>query len=113
MRTIKASNYYKKCRKLCKKRGLNLGLLDAIEDILVSRDFTSDEIFAYKVHSLTGDYKGYMELHIGGRNSDWVLIYKITGNTVEFDSTEVYLHSTGTHSDLLENYKVDTDLIWL
>ena len=113
MRKIEASNYYKKCRKKCKKRGLNLKLLDAIEDILVSRDFTDDEIYTYKVHSLSGTYAGYMELHVDGRNSDWILIYKIVGDVVEFDSTEVYLHGTGSHSDMFESENSYNGLIWI
>lgn len=54
-----------------------------------------------------------MELHIGNRNSDWLLIYHIEGNTVFFDDTIVVLENTGTHSDCFESEELDNELIWL
>jgi mRNA interferase YafQ len=43
-------------------------------------------------HKLTGNYQGRRECHLAG---DWLLIYKIEGNTVIFERT-------GSHSELLK-----------
>ena len=43
-----------------------------------------------KDHNLTGNYKGRRECHI---ESDWLLIYKIEGDTIIFERT-------GSHSEL-------------
>lgn len=43
-------------------------------------------------HALTGNYKGSRECHI---EPDWLLIYRVEGNTL-------FLESTGTHADLFE-----------
>ena len=61
---------YIKGRKRCKKRGLDLRLLDEVELILSTRQFTDAEIVKYKVHNLSGRFKGYQELHLGNRNSN-------------------------------------------
>lgn len=42
-------------------------------------------------HALTGDKDGLRECHIA---PDWLLIYTITDEVL-------YLHSTGTHSEIL------------
>jgi mRNA interferase YafQ len=44
----------------------------------------------YKDHKLQGDLKEFRGLHI---TPDWVLIYKT-------DNENIYLHRTGTHSDI-------------
>ena len=46
----------------------------------------------HKDHGLRGKYTGRRECHI---ESDWLLIYKKTGDEVIFERT-------GTHSDLFE-----------
>jgi len=43
-----------------------------------------------------GVLKGYMECHIGGRNSDWVLIYH------KKDDDILELIRTGSHSELFD-----------
>ncbi len=45
-------------------------------------------------HKLKGDKKGLMECHIGGRNSNWVLVY-------QYDDRELVLYAinTGTHKE--------------
>ena len=45
---------------------------------------------SYKDRQLKGMWNDFRELHI---EADWLLIYRITGNTV-------YFTRTGTHSDL-------------
>lgn len=46
----------------------------------------------FKDHSLTGDWKGYRELHI---QSDWLLIYRI-----DKDELQLVLTRTGSHDEL-------------
>lgn len=46
----------------------------------------------YTAHKLRGEYAGYWECHL---ESDWLLVYKITVETV-------LVARTGTHSDLFE-----------
>ena len=89
--------------------------LDAILKILATRPFTDEERIKYKVHHLYKDkrYKNCDELHIGGRKSDWILIYHIIGNTVYFDDTIVALETTGTHTDCFESEVLDNELVWL
>lgn len=88
-------------RKRCKKRGLNLKILVEVEDILATRQFTDAEIVKYKVHNLSGKYKGYQELHLGNRNSNWLLVYRIMENRVRLEDTYVSLENTGTHENCL------------
>jgi len=44
----------------------------------------------HREHKLVGDYRGRLECHI---ESDWLLIYKLEGDTIIFERT-------GTHADL-------------
>ena len=45
---------------------------------------------SYRDHSLKGAWKHYRELHL---EPDWLLVYKIVGDTVVFSRT-------GTHADI-------------
>lgn len=91
--------------------------LDSILKILALRPFTDEERIKYKVHHLHNDrkYQNCDELHIGGRNSDWLLIYHVSGNTIYFDDTIVELENTGTHSDCFGECEFDDsmEIIWL
>lgn len=49
----------------------------------------------YNDHALKGDKQGKRELHIGGRNSDWLIVYEIVEGVVG-------LARTGTHDDLFK-----------
>jgi mRNA interferase YafQ len=46
--------------------------------------------FNIKDHPLSGDWRGWRDLHI---EPDWLLLYKIEGN-------DLILGPTGSHSDL-------------
>lgn len=113
MRRIEMSTKYIKGRKRCKKRGLDLKLLDEVEDILATRQFTSSEIVKYKVHNLSGKWRGYTELHLGNKSSNWILVYKISGGNVRFEDTYVLLDNTGTHDECLSTEVLDNELVWL
>jgi mRNA interferase YafQ len=73
--------------KLAKKRGRNLEKLKLVVRSLIAQD-RLDPI--HREHKLAGDFAGRLECHI---EADWLLIYKIEGNTIIFERT-------GTHSDL-------------
>ena len=80
---------FKKGLKASKKRGLNIGLLDAVVDKLLSGMPLEAK---YKDHALKGKWNGFRECHI---QPDWLLIY-----LVEDDILTLTLVETGTHTDL-------------
>ena len=89
---ILSSARYKRTRKLAKKQGLDMDLLDwgidqLAKDILLPAN--------WKDHQLRGNLKRYRECHIGGAG-DWLLVYEKR----ETDMI-LYLYGTGTHTDLL------------
>ena len=89
MRTLHYTRQFERDIKLQKKRGKELEKLKSI-----LRCLAEEKPLAVKNrdHSLSGDFAGYRECHI---ESDWLLIYKLEGDTV-------YLVRTGTHSDLFD-----------
>lgn len=80
---------FKRDYKLQQKRRKNLDLLDDVIRLLVIEEQLPAK---NRDHPLQGDYKGYRECHA---ESDWLLIYKIEGNSI-------YFVRTGTHSDLFK-----------
>lgn len=78
--------------KRCARKHRDMDAIrSAIDSILVS-----DEVplaARYRDHALGGDMQGKREIHIGGRNSDWLLIYDIAEGIVT-------LGRTGSHDDL-------------
>lgn len=87
MLTLNASTTYKKDLKLCRKRGYDLSLLNAvINTLLIPAPLPPKN----RNHQRSGNYAGKSECHI---LPDWLLIYQIRGN-------ELYLVRTGTHADL-------------
>lgn len=87
MLNLNASTAYKKDLKLCKKRGYNLSLLNAvINTLLIPAPLPPKN----RDHQLSGNFSEKRECHI---LSDWLLIYQITEN-------ELYLVRTGTYADL-------------
>jgi len=90
--SIFPSAKFKRTRKLAKKQGLDMDLLDWAIDQL-ARDIPLP--INWKDHQLKGDLKRYRECHIGG-SGDWLLVYEKR----EKDMI-LYLLGTGTHTDLL------------
>jgi len=86
------SSNYKRTRKLAKKQGLDMDLLDWGIDQL-ARDIPLPA--NWRDHQLKGNMKRYRECHIGGAG-DWLLVYEKR----ETDMI-IYLFGTGTHADLL------------
>ncbi len=86
---LKFTTTYKKGYKRAKKRGLDIGLLDAVvEELRNGRKLDSK----YRDHALHGDFEGFRECHI---QPDWLLVY-----LVENDILTLTLTDTGTHSDI-------------
>lgn len=81
------SKQFKKDIKKIQKQNKSLQLILSIVDILVNHQPLPKK---YKNHKLIGNYSGYQELHI---QPDWLLIYKITHDTL-------YIARTGSHSEL-------------
>ena len=90
--TIFPSAKYKKTRKLAKKRGLDMDLLDWCIDQLASNIPLPAN---WRDHQLKGNMKQLRECHIDGAG-DWLLVYEKR----ETDMV-LYLVGTGTHTDLL------------
>lgn len=89
MYSISFSNKFKKDFKLCKKRGYNISLLEAVI-VLLEQSGTLPGV--YKPHKLSGNYAGLWECHI---KPDWLLIW----SQDEKELTLLFMN-TGTHSDL-------------
>lgn len=49
----------------------------------------------YRPHKLTGNHCGEWECHIGGRNSDWIMVWAQN----DFELTLLMLR-TGLHTDI-------------
>jgi len=61
-----------------------------LDNIMVKLVKEEELLAQQQDHSLYGNYKGYRECHI---EPDWLLIYKIEGDSICFTRT-------GTHADL-------------
>jgi mRNA interferase YafQ len=69
------------------RRGYDVARLDrVVADLRIGTTLPP----SCRPHPLKGDWKGYIECHIG---PDWLLVYRVTAG-------EVLLARTGTHSDL-------------
>jgi len=88
---IKMQKEYRKSRKLCKKRGLNMALLDYVVFQLANGEQLEPKYNDHKLNN-SKKYMNCRECHI---EPDWLLIYKI-----ENDKLILTLTDTGTHSDL-------------
>ena len=89
MYQLRTTKQFEKDYKLCKKRGLNL---DLINEVFALLEVTGNLPTKYKTHKLNGHYSGFLECHI---QSDWLLVWgKDEGKK------EVLLTRTGKHSDL-------------
>ena len=80
---------FEKDVKVVKKRGWNIPAMKKLIYLVLEGNPLPRE---NNDHALTGNWKGRRGPHI---EPDWVLIYKIDGDTVIFERT-------GSHSDLYE-----------
>lgn len=86
---IEPTSRYRKDRKLMKKQGRDLSLLDDIIKKLQKREPLHAK---HRDHQLTGNYAKFRECHI---TPDWLLMY-----VVDNDRLILVLSRTGTHSEL-------------
>jgi mRNA interferase YafQ len=82
-----------KDRKRCQKKHWGITLLnEAI--IAVAHSDTHPMDPKFNDHALTGDKKGNRLLHVNGRNSNWIMMYKK-------DLVKAVFIRTGTHDEVL------------
>lgn len=86
---IKPTSKFAKDLKLMKKRGYDISLVEDVVTKLANGETLPEKHYD---HNLTGNFADCRECHI---NPDWLLIYKISNDTVY-----LYLMRTGSHSDL-------------
>lgn len=89
MLTIRYQTAFKKDYKRIKKRGYDMHLLSDVIEMIAEEKLLDER---YLDHPLSGVWSGYRECHI---TSDWLLIYKVSGQELI-----LFLTRTGTHSDL-------------
>lgn len=88
---VKPSSRFAKDLKTVKKRGYDISLIEDIIEKLANGEKLPQK---NRDHALSGDFAGCRECHI---TPDWLLVYKITDETMY-----LYLTRTGTHSDLFD-----------
>lgn len=87
MRTPVHTGQFRRDTRRAQKRGKDMSRLREILTLLIEDKPLPPR---FKDHPLTGDWRGYRDLHI---EPDWLLLYKIDGN-------DLILARTGSHSDL-------------
>ncbi len=89
MRKLKTTTRFEKDYKKALKSGRDLARLKRVMTWIAGEQVLPPEL---RDHKLFGNYHGRRECHLAG---DWLLIYKLEGDTVIFERT-------GSHSDLLK-----------
>ena len=83
------TSQFKRDYRLCRKRGYDMVEARKVMEALIAGDPLGAR---HRDHGLSGEWKGHRDCHIG---PDWVLIYRIAGDTITFERT-------GTHADLFD-----------
>lgn len=89
MRQPEYSGQFKRDVKQAQKRGKDMEKLKTLLSLLIEGKFLPAN---YLDHPLKGGWRGFRDSHI---EPDWLLIYKIAGETVRFERT-------GRHTDLFD-----------
>ncbi len=89
MRTPSYTKQFEKDLRRMQRQGKNLTKIKSVISSLIKEELLDDR---YRDHWLVGNYKKRRECHI---EPDWLLIYKIVGDTIIFERT-------GSHTDLFE-----------
>lgn len=87
--TVKKTSAFKKDYKRAQKRGLNLGKLQKVVELLADGKPLPE---AQHDHELSNNWAHHRECHIA---PDWLLIYHIHEDVLVLELTR-----TGSHSDL-------------
>lgn len=91
IKSIRRTPSFKRDFKRIKKKHFDENLfVDALKALML--EDTQLLTLKYKDHALTGNWKGYRELHI---LQNWILIYRI-----DEDELQLVLTRTGTHDEL-------------
>lgn len=91
IKSIRRTPSFKRDFKRIKKKHFDESLfVDALKALML--EDTQLLILKYKDHALTGNWKGYRELHV---QQNWILIYRI-----DEDELQLVLTRTGTHDEL-------------
>lgn len=78
--------------KRCAKKHWDMAILrEAISTLIHSDEKPIPDKF--HDHALVGDKQGKRELHVGGKNSNWLVLYSLEDGVVN-------LARTGTHDEL-------------
>ena len=88
---VRNTSVFKKDYKRAKKRGLDLGKLQQVVELLANGTSLPESL---RDHALMGNWAHHRECHIA---PDWLLIYQIYENVLVLELTR-----TGSHGDLLE-----------
>jgi mRNA interferase YafQ len=88
MRKLKTTTRFEKDYKKALKSGRDLARLKRVMTWIACEQELPPEL---RDHKLVGNYQGRRDCHLAG---DWLLIYKLDGDTVIFERT-------GSHSELL------------
>ena len=86
---VRFTGQFKKDLKRAKKQGKDTDELFAVIDKLSNGETLEEK---YRVHGLSGNYKGCRECHI---EPDWLLIYEINDGILV-----LMLYRVGSHSEL-------------
>ncbi|HIW77258.1 MULTISPECIES: type II toxin-antitoxin system RelE/ParE family toxin [Gordonibacter] len=78
--------------KRCLKKHRDMNEFKAAVVAVLNSDTTPIPL-SFNDHALKGSLQGKRELHIGGRKSDWLIIYSRENEVVGFERT-------GTHDEL-------------
>lgn len=87
MRQARTTGQFDREYSFMVKRGKKIEKLDDVMMLLINEEILPSR---YRDHSLKGNFKSFRDCHI---EPDWLLIYKIDGDSVIFERT-------GTHSDI-------------
>lgn len=91
MYRLRYSSQFRKDIKLCKRKGLDLSVMQRVISILVRDGKLPKE---YRPHVLHGNRQGQWECHI---KSDWLLVWEQNDKEMT-----LLMVNTGTHSDLFK-----------
>jgi mRNA interferase YafQ len=89
MRKLKTTTRFEKDYKKALKSGRDLARLKRVMTWIACEQELPPEL---RDHKLVGNYQGRRECHLA---CDWLLIYKLEGDTVIFERT-------GSHAELLK-----------
>ncbi len=87
MRTPVHTGQFRRDTRRAQKRGKDMSKLREVLTLLIEDKPLPPR---FKDHPITGDWRGYRDLHI---EPDWLLLYKI-------DGSDLILARTGSHADL-------------